>query len=153
MYQGEEATILLFGFEWTEAGQEKVQTPDPASNISLHKNSDDLRGRKSCWMESWEHWACWCSLSSFTQFQPPCARHSLCARKICKTHADKERALEKRGPHTHVQNLLPEPSWLHTADEAQQQVHEGRGADVLQYQADKFVLPLQEHNHLKSNTS
>lgn len=64
----------------------------------------------------------------------------------------RERAPDTRGPHTHVQDVLPEPSWLHAADQAQQQVHEGRGADVLQHQAEEPVLLLQELNHLKSNT-
>lgn len=51
-----------------------------------------------------------------------------------------------------MQDFLPEPGRLHAADKAQQQVHEGRGADVLQHQADEPVLLLQEQNHLKSNT-
>lgn len=44
---------------------------------------------------------------------------------------------------------MPEPSGLHAANQAQQQVHEGRGADVLQHQADELVLLPQEHDHLK----
>lgn len=51
-----------------------------------------------------------------------------------------------------MQDLLPEPHWLHAADQAQQQVHERRGADVPEHQADELVLLLQEHNHLNPNT-
>lgn len=65
MYQGEEVIILFFGFEWIEVGQEKVQILDLVSNISFYKNFDDFRGRKLCWMESWEYWVCWCFLSFF----------------------------------------------------------------------------------------
>lgn len=53
---------------------------------------------------------------------------------------------------THVQDLLPKPHGLHTAHKAQQQVHECRGAHVLQHQAGELVFLLQEHNHLQSNT-
>ena len=44
---------------------------------------------------------------------------------------------------------MPEPDRLHAADQAQQQVHEGRRADVLQHQADELVLFPQERNHLQ----
>lgn len=60
--------------------------------------------------------------------------------------------LRGQSPHAHPQHFLPEPGGLHAADQAEQQVHEGRGADVLQDQADELVFLLQEHDHLKSNT-
>lgn len=51
-----------------------------------------------------------------------------------------------------MQDVLPEPRRLHAADQAQQQVHERRGADVPEHQADELVLLLQEHDHLNPKT-
>lgn len=51
-----------------------------------------------------------------------------------------------------MQDFLPEPRRLHAAHQPQQQVHERRGADVPEHQADELVLLLQEHNHLDPNT-
>lgn len=51
-----------------------------------------------------------------------------------------------------MQDALPQCGWLHAADEPQQQVHESRGAEVLQHQADKLFFLLQEHQHLETST-
>lgn len=51
-----------------------------------------------------------------------------------------------------MQDFLPQPGWLHAADQAQQQVHESRGAEVPQHQADEPVLLPQEHGHLQASS-
>lgn len=76
-----------------------------------------------------------------------------CKRSACSRHPHRTLHREPAGSgHTHVQDFLPEPSGLHAADQAQQQVHERRSADVLQHQAHKPVLLPQERRHLEPSS-
>lgn len=53
---------------------------------------------------------------------------------------------------THMKNLLPQGGGLHTADEAKQQVHHGRGINMFQHQTDEPFLSPQKGNHLQKQT-
>lgn len=56
----------------------------------------------------------------------------------------------RHGPptQTHIDHVLSQLGPLHTSEEAQQQVHDGRGADVLQQQVHKVILLPQEGHQL-----
>lgn len=51
----------------------------------------------------------------------------------------------------HIENLLSEGSWFHTADETQEQIHHGGYIYVVQHQADEVVFFPQERDHLDAN--
>ena len=50
---------------------------------------------------------------------------------------------------THVDHVLPQLRPFHAGEEAQQQVHDGRGANVLQQQIHEVVLLPQEGHELR----
>lgn len=56
----------------------------------------------------------------------------------------------RHGPptQTHIDHVLSQLGPLHTSEETQQQVHDGRGADVLQQQVHKVILLPQEGHQL-----